>query len=143
MLHTGELIPAWAGPGRGTQMIPGEAWLPYLTTPPFADYVSGHSAFSAASAEILAVFTGTDDYGASVAFQLGASRIEPGTTPKRTVTLWWATFSDAADEAGLSRRLGGIHFEEADIRARVMGRQVARQAWEKATAYVSGTAVMR
>jgi hypothetical protein len=140
LLNRGKLISAWAGPGRGTQMIRGEEWLPYIATPPFADYVSGHSGFSAASAETLMLFTGNDNYGGSVSFQPGGSRIEPGVTPKLPITLWWATFSDAADEAGLSRRLGGIHYEDADIRARIMGRQIARQVWEKATAHFDGSA---
>jgi hypothetical protein len=54
------------------------------------------------------------------------------------VTLYWATLSDAADEAGMSRRLGGIHFEQADLDARAGGRLVGAQAWEKAMSYWTG-----
>jgi hypothetical protein len=58
---------AWGGPGKGTRAIRGEDWLPYqppsVVTPPFAEYVSGHSIFSAAAAEVLASFTGSRRYG--------------------------------------------------------------------------------
>ena len=118
---------------------PDTAWSSFIGTPPFPDYVSGHSTFSSASAEVLKLFTGSDDYGASVKFEPGSSRIEPGATPKLAVRLYWATFYDAADEAGLSRRLGGIHFEDGDIRGRIMGRLIARQVWEKASQHF-GTA---
>jgi hypothetical protein len=55
--------------------------------------------------------------------------VEPGATPAQAVTLSWSTFSAAADQAGLSRRYGGIHFEQGDLDARAAGRAVARQAW--------------
>lgn len=48
-LYAGKMVSAWAGPRRGTHLIRGEEWQPYLTTPPFAEYTSGHSTFSAAS----------------------------------------------------------------------------------------------
>ena len=78
--------------------------------------------------------------GASVTVAAGSSRVEPGMTPAKDVTLSWATFSAAADEAGISRRYGGIHFVDADLVSRVIGRQVAAQAWEKARSYIDGTA---
>jgi hypothetical protein len=56
------------------------------------------------------------------------------------VTLSWATFSEAADQAGLSRRYGGIHFQDGDLAGRAMGRRVAAQAWAKAHAYITGQA---
>ncbi len=52
--------------------------------------------------------------------------------------LSWATFSEAADQAGLSRRYGGIHFEEGDLAGRAMGRLVGAQVWAKAQAYFNG-----
>jgi hypothetical protein len=53
--------------------------------------------------------------------------------------LTWPTFSAAADEAGLSRRYGGIHFEQGDLDAREVGRQLADLAWTKALAYFDGS----
>jgi hypothetical protein len=54
------------------------------------------------------------------------------------ITLAWRTFDDAADEAGLSRRLGGIHFEDGDRRARIMGKKVGLQAWHRAERLFGG-----
>jgi hypothetical protein len=143
-LFKGQKVSAWAGPYRGTQAIDGADWQPYqaatVVTPPFPEYISGHSAFSAAGAEILKRFTGSDAFGASFTQPASSSRVEPGTTPAAAVTLSWATFSDAADEAGISRRYGGIHFEAGDQVGRVLGRQVAAQAWDKALTYFNGTA---
>jgi len=85
-------------------------------------------------------FTGRDTFGASVTLAAGSSRVEPGLTPAQDVTLSWATFSDAADQAGLSRRYGGIHFENGDITGRQLGRLVGAQVWAKATTYFQGTA---
>ena len=131
-------------PFLGKQVINGEDWLPYqpstFITPPFPEYVSGHSAFSSAGAEILRRFTGSDDFRGSVTLPAGSSRVEPGLTPQNDITLSWATFTEAADEAGMSRRYGGIHFEEGDLLARALGRQVAGVVWDKALSYILGTA---
>ena len=135
---------AWGGPYRGTQLINGEDWFPYqartFPTPPFPEYSSGHSTFSAAGAEILRLFTGSESFGASVTFPAGSSKFEAGAVPAHDVTLSWATFKEAADQAGMSRRYGGIHFEQADLDARRAGRLVAQQAWAKAQAYFNGDA---
>jgi hypothetical protein len=138
-LFGGQPVRAWAGPGLGTQLIAGDEWRSYVPTPPFAEYVSGHSTFSAASAEILRHFTGSDHLGAQATIPAGWSPIEPGLVPARDVALSWTTFSEAADEAGLSRRLGGIHFADGDHAGRRMGRQIAAVVWEKAQAYFNGT----
>jgi hypothetical protein len=65
----------------------------------------------------------------------GSSLVEPGLVPKKDVTLVWPTFSAAADEAGLSRRYGGIHFPTGDMEGRRIGRLIGQQVWEKAHAY--------
>jgi hypothetical protein len=139
----GQLVRAWAGPYQGTKLIDGAAWFPYqpttFPTPPFPEYSSGHSNFSAAGAEILKRFTHSDRFGASVTFPAGSSRIEPGAVPASELTLSWSTFSDAANEAGSSRRYGGIHFEQADLDARATGRTAARIAWQKAQEYWAGS----
>ena len=139
-LKRGQKIRAWAGPGLGTRVIAGETWRPYqpewFPTPPFSEYVSGHSTFSAAAAEILKRFTGRDTFGASVTIAQGGLGIEPG-VPAQPVVLAWDTFSSAADEAGLSRRYGGIHFEDADLEGRKLGRAVGALVWEKAQTYIA------
>ena len=142
LLFNGKKIRAWGGPGKGTVEIDGSQWMPYqaasFPTPPFPDYVSGHSTYSAAAAYILKNWTGSDRFGDSVTLPAGSSKIEPGTTPKRPVVLTWPTFSDAANEAGMSRRYGGIHFRRADIDGRLLGRLVAEEAWKKAEGYFNG-----
>jgi hypothetical protein len=134
-LFAGQPVRAWAGPYQGTQLIDGSIWVSYIATPPFAEFVSGHSAFSAASAEILRRFTGSDEFGAQATIPAGSSPVEPGFVPGEDVTLSWRTFSDAADEAGLSRRYGGIHFEAGDLEGRALGRRIAAIVWEKALSY--------
>jgi hypothetical protein len=143
-LFRGKRVLAWSGPYRGSGLIDGATWLPYqpstFPTPPFPEYSSGHSNFSAAGAEILRLFTRRDDFGASVRISAGSSQVEPDAVPAHDVTLSWATFSDAADQAGLSRRYGGIHFEQGDLDARLTGRLTARRAWAKAQTYFQGKA---
>jgi hypothetical protein len=101
-------------------------------TPPFPEFSSGHSCFSAAGAEILKRFTGSDDFGGSVTLSAGSSRVEPGAVPASALTLRWSTFSEAAAQAGISRRYGGIHFEQGDLDARAQGRSAAAMTWNKA-----------
>jgi hypothetical protein len=141
-LFRGRQIPSWPRAGEGPQLIDGATWTPYqptwFPTPPFAEFVSGHSCFSAAGAEVLRLFTGSDDFGDSVTIPSGSSEVEPGKAPQMDVTLSWPTFSAAADEAGISRRYGGIHFEDGDIEGRVMGRKVGMTAWDRANEYITG-----
>jgi len=134
-LFQDQLVRGWSGPYQGTGSLPGRNWQPFqrlnFVTPPFAEYPSGHSTFSAAGAEVLRRFTGSDRFGASHVEPAGSSQVEPGLVPEDDVVLRWPTFSAAADEAGLSRRYGGIHFAQADVDARAMGRQVGAQAWQR------------
>jgi hypothetical protein len=135
---------AWAGPYKGTRLIKGETWTPYqavtFPTPPFPEYVSGHSTFSGAGTKVLQQFTGSDTFGARVTIRPGTSFIEPGLTPLLPQVLVWPTFSAARDEAGMSRRYGGIHFPDADLDGRALGASVGQLAWAKAQTYWGGTA---
>jgi hypothetical protein len=109
-------------------------------TPPFAEYVSGHSTFSSAGAKVLQRFTGSDLFGARTTVRPGSSFIEPGATPLLPTVLLWPTFTSALDEAGMSRRYGGIHFPDGDLNGRQLGTNVGQQAWNKAQTYFNGTA---
>ena len=138
----GHAIEAWQ-PGEGTQTILASDFLTYQTpggdsSPPFAEYTSGHSAFSAAGAEILQLYTGSDEFGVAISFEPGESRFEPGVTPQDTITLGWETFSEAADQAGISRLYGGIHFEDGDLNSRILGREVGNAVFEQAQFYING-----
>lgn len=141
-LYRGQLVRAWNGPGKDNQEIDGGTWRPYqpswFPTPPFSEYVSGHSSFSAAAAEVLRSYTGSDTFGAATTIAAGSSMVEPGITPSSSVVLRWPTFSAAADEAGMSRRYGGIHFEQGDLDGRTLGSLVGRMAWLKAVRCFAG-----
>jgi len=75
-------------------------WTPFLSTPPFPSYTSGHSTFSGSASRILELFFGTD----AVLFSLISEGL-PG------VERFFASFSQAAEEAGQSRIYGGIHWQ--------------------------------
>ena len=125
----GQRIRAWGGPGRGTVTILGENWWPYQRyirpTPPFAEFPSGHSTFSAASATVLAGLRGSDRITLGFTFGAGKVPFDP-TVPSRDVSLVYPTLSAAADAAGYSRRLGGIHFKRGDIHGRAIGRRAGQ-----------------
>jgi hypothetical protein len=142
--RAGQLVLAWGGPYQGTRLIRGENYLPYqpmtFLTPPFPEYVSGHSTFSAAGARVLRLFTGSDLFGARITIAAGSSRIEPGATPAVAMVLTWPTLTTALDEAGSSRRQGGIHFLDGDLGGRDLGDAVGANAWAKAQTYFNGSA---
>ncbi|MBV8705825.1 MAG: vanadium-dependent haloperoxidase, partial [Acidobacteriaceae bacterium] len=144
-LFQGQQIRAWGGPGKSTITMDGRFWIPYqvstFPTPAFPEYISGHSTFSAAGAQVLLLFTGSDQFGDSVTLPAGSSNIEPGITPANPVTLYWNTFTDAANQAGISRRYGGIHFKAGDYAGRAAGRIVGYQAWIKAWCLWKGRAL--
>jgi PAP2 superfamily len=77
-------------------------WMSFIITPPFPDYTSGHSTFSAAAATVLPLFFGTAD----LPFTTGSDFL-PG------VFRSFSTCMEAAEEAGASRIYGGIHFRSA------------------------------
>jgi membrane-associated phospholipid phosphatase len=144
--YRGTTVVSWLGPYKGYGAVPGERWLPYqelrVVTPSFPEYISGHSTFSAAGATILSKFTGSDLFGTSVTVRAGTSRIEPRTashpgTPAKDITLYWPSYSAAADEAGWSRRYGGIHFQSGDEHARKLGQTIGQGAWARASYYIS------
>lgn len=95
------------------ETVAAPEWLPLLNTPSFPEYPSGHSAFSGAAATVLARFCGTD----SISFTVG-SDTRPG------VFRSYRSFSSAADEIGMSRIYGGIHFLSADLDGLEVGRRV-------------------
>lgn len=141
-VFAGKLVESWSAASGATESILGEDWHPYQTatfvTPPFGEYVSGHSTFSAAAAGVLRRFTGSNVFGFSTTIEPGASPIEPNVVPAAAVELSWPTFEDAANEAGLSRRYGGIHFRDADLEGRRIGGEIAEAVWEKATRLFEG-----
>lgn len=142
-LFNGKTIRGWGGPGKNNVEMDGASWIPFqpttFPTPPFSEYTSGHSAFSGAAAEVLKRYTGSDAFSASVTVPAHSLKAEPA-SPANPVVLSWTSFTEAADEAGMSRLYGGIHFHDADQSGRLIGRQTGTQAYLKAQAFWRGEA---
>ncbi|MBI5155133.1 vanadium-dependent haloperoxidase, partial [Candidatus Poribacteria bacterium] len=133
-------IQGYGGPGQGTVTLAAKDWIPYqlaaFVTPPFPEYTSGHATFGASWAECMRLYTGSDAFGESVVVSdlfIDGRVIEP-------VTLTWPTYSDAADEDGVSRLYGGLHFRDAWIEGAICGRHAAGQAFARAQQFFNGTA---
>lgn len=135
---------AWRGPSHvadpkvdqaGVGWILAENWWPYqrptFVTPPFAGYISGHSTFSRAAAEVLTALTGSEYFpGGMSGFEIKANEFlvfEEG--PSVDMTLQWARYQDAADQCSLSRIWGGIHPPADDIAGRLIGLEAGRDAF--------------
>ncbi|MDQ6857797.1 MAG: vanadium-dependent haloperoxidase, partial [Chloroflexota bacterium] len=123
--------------------ILGTAWVPYqlptFVTPAFQGYISGHSTFSRAAAEILTGMTGSEYFPGGLGtwtVPKGTFKFEAG--PSADVVLEWATFYDAADQAGQSRLYGGIHVQADDLTGRVVGSTCGKDAWSLAQRYYAG-----
>lgn len=140
-LFKGKQVQAWAGPGKGMQMIDGAYWQPYqpgnLITPTCPEYCSEQSAFSSAAAEVLQRFTDSALMNLSYTQNAHRSLIEPG-TPATNITLSWQTFAEAAEQAGLASRYSGTHFVQSDLDGRKLGRQAGELVWQKAQSYING-----
>jgi hypothetical protein len=151
--HVGEIaVRAWRGNPEdpktqtsGVGWIRAVDWVPYqrttFVTPAFAGYVSGHSTFSRAGAEIMAAITGTPYFpGGLGTWTIPAGSLVHEQGPTQDITLEWATYYDAADQAGISRIYGGIHIPEDDLAGRSMGATCGEDAWMLANRYFYGTA---
>ncbi|MBL0740664.1 vanadium-dependent haloperoxidase [Chryseolinea lacunae] len=90
-----------------------ENWVPLLQTPPFPEYISGHSVISGAAAQAL-----TGVFGDNFQFT-DSTETEFGLTARR-----FKSFAAAADEAAISRLYGGIHYLPACDTGLVMGRNL-------------------
>lgn len=128
----------------GVSWMTAGLWRPYqlntFVTPAFAGYVSGHSAFSRAAAEVLVTFTGSEFFPGglgSYTFLQNSLEFEEG--PTEDITLQWATYYDAADQAGISRLYGGIHVAADDGPGRIMGSKIGKLAASRALQYIDGS----
>jgi hypothetical protein len=147
--YVGELaVYAWpGGPAdpttehSGVRWIRASEWVPYqkdtFVTPAFAAFTSGHSTFSRSAAEVLARFTGSPYFPGGLGTELAPAnqflKFERG--PSTDVELQWATYYDAADQAGQSRIWGGIHILADDFNGRVMGAIIGANVYDKARTY--------
>jgi hypothetical protein len=151
--HLGDIaIHAWQGfpadpenETSGVGWIRAVEWVPYqrdtFVTPAFAGFVSGHSTFSRAAAEIMTAFTGSEFFPGGVhehPVAKGAFLHEEG--PTQDITMQWATYFDAADQAGISRLYMGIHIAADDFEGRKIGAQCGKEAWTLVQRYFDGSA---
>jgi hypothetical protein len=147
--HGGEMVvrawrPTESG-ASGVGWISPVEWVPYqrptFVTPAFAGYVSGHSTFSRAAAEVLTSLTGSPFFpGGLLEWNVRAGSLANEAGPTRDILLKWATYYDAADDAGLSRLYGGIHIAADDFAGRKLGSVCGKGAWALAQRYFDGTA---
>jgi hypothetical protein len=151
--HVGEVaIRAWRGfpedpetETSGVGWIRAVDWVPYqrstFVTPAFAGYVSGHSTFSRAAAEVMTEFTGSEYFpGGMSKWTLPAGELIHEEGPTQHITLQWATYNDAADQAGISRLFMGIHIAPDDLEGRNIGSTCGKDAFALATRYFEGSA---
>ena len=149
--HEGEIaIRAWGGnPADPKTQIGGVRWtlavdwvpyqLPTFVTPAFQGYISGHSTFSRAAAEVLTGFTGSEYFPGGISgytIKAGSLKFEQG--PTTDIRLEWATYFDASDQAGMSRLYGGIHVQADDLTGRRVGSTCGQDAWALAQRYYAG-----
>ncbi len=152
--HVGKIkIYGWLGPEfiddpqtdvAGCGWMLAEDWWPYqrptFVTPPFAGYISGHSTFSRAAAEVLTLLTGDEFFpGGMGEFRAPKNEFlvfEDG--PSVDLTLQWATYRDASDQTSLSRIWGGIHPPADDIPGRLIGEKIGVGAFDLAETYFNG-----
>jgi hypothetical protein len=140
-------VRSWRGePGNavtdvsGVGWVRGVEWIPYqrrtFVTPAFPAFISGHSTFSRAAATVLAGLTGSEYFPGgfgSYSFEPGYLFFEKG--PSAPVSLEWATYFDAADQAGQSRLWGGIHITFDDLAGRRAGALIGQSALSVAQHY--------
>ena len=151
--HVGEIaIRAWRGfpadpatETSGVGWIRAVEWVPYqrstFVSPAFAGYVSGHSTFSRAAAEVMTAFTGDEFFPGGLddwTVKVGQMKHEKG--PSADITIQWATYYDAADLAGVSRLYMGIHITQDDVEGRRIGSVCGLDAWARAQTYFDGSA---
>jgi hypothetical protein len=151
--HVGEIaVRTWRGfpddpdtTTSGVGWIRAVDWVPYqrstFVTPAFAGYVSGHSTFSRAAAEVMTAMTADPYFPGGVSERrVHAGELLHEDGPTEDLTLQWATYFDAADQAGISRLYMGIHVREDDIEGRRIGALCGKDAWALAQRYFDGSA---
>jgi membrane-associated phospholipid phosphatase len=121
----------------GTGEIRAADWEPYLPTPPFPSYVSGHSAFTAAWARVMELAMGRPDLN----FRKTVRRLYVEQRElAQPVTLDYPTFASAAEASGMSRIWAGVHWPADNDEGQKLGRQVGEVVWQRAQEFILGTA---
>lgn len=95
-------------------------WVPFLQTPPFPEYTSGHSTITAAAAEVLAAL-----YGKNYAF------LDTSDLAYIGMQRQFSSFEQAAAEASISRVYGGIHYRNSVDQGAAAGKKVGQLIIDK------------
>ena len=140
----------------------GGEWVPYqnsvLWTPPFPDYVSGHSVFSMGCAVFLQMLTGSDKIpldGTMIGVEYlrlwghifdectepfmmnqipmppGCSQVNPGIDPICPIYMGWTSWTAVANEVGMSRVYGFIHWESSNSGGLALGCHVGQTMYDR------------
>ena len=125
----------------GVGWILADNWWPYqrptFVTPNFAGFVSGHSTYSRAAAEMLENFTGSPYFPGGLETHIAKQKeflvFEDG--PSQDVELQWVSYKDAADQCSLSRIWGGIHPYVDDIPGRLIGQVIGNESFDFGAEY--------
>ena len=105
------------------RIVPDAGWRSYIPTPNFPAYTSGHSTFGAAGAEMLRLLIGTDEV--SFGHESPDQVLWPSITGRYR---HFTSLSQAAEENGLSRIYGGVHWRFDHDEGMSAGRAIARHA---------------
>ena len=131
-------ITAWEEDKKRVRTMPARDWDPYIPTPAFPEYVSGHSAFAAAWATAMELFMG------SAAFDFEAKvynlRVQNSPRAFNPIKLTYPTYWSAAEDSGMSRLYGGIHWPIGNTQGLELGRKVGHASFSRAQEFITGTA---
>lgn len=138
-LYGDEPVTAWGGPGMGTvEDITGNEWRSYLATADHPEYPSGSTSLCHAYAEAAQLFLGTDEIEIRWPAPAGSSLVEPGITPATDLILSWDTWTDYAEDCGMSRLWSGVHFLPSIENAVGYSTQIGERAYELVQRHIAG-----
>lgn len=138
-LYGNRPVTAWGGPGKGTvKDLPANQWQSYLNVADHPEYPSSSTSLCATAAEVGRRFDNSDKVDISQSFAKGSSLIEPGVTPAKDITLHWSTWTDWANDCGLSRFWGGVHFLSAIAAGKDVGTKIGDQFYDFMQRHIQG-----
>jgi len=136
-------VMAWGGPGKGKTQLPASQWRSYLEVADHPEYPSASTCFCTAHAEAARRFLNSDDLEWQVRIAPGASRIEPGVTPRQFALLEFKTWTQFAEDCGQSRLWAGVHFQAAIEESKQVCGHFGDMAFDYLGTLIAGTAPAR
>ncbi len=142
-LYGSNPVLGWGGPGKGTRRLPASEWIAYIEEADHPEYPSASACFCAAHAQAGRRFLDTDEIHFTHRYPAGSSRIEPGLTPARDLTIEYRSWTDFSQECGDSRVWGGVHFEASVRESRRVCDVFGDMAYEYGMSLIGGAAPQR